>query len=133
MDNIKQVLDSKDVPTLGTMITRSDIMALLKEHTEHDLMLEKNKSILEQWLKDNDIDHVYLVGLHYNLCMRQVESRLFEICEATGRHWNNDFKVSVIEECTAASIDDKIFQLQDYKQENETHNLVSLEQWTKNL
>lgn len=133
MDNIKQVLEQKDLPTLGTRITRADIRPLLKEHTDHDLMLEKNKIQLQHWLEDNDIDHVALVGLHYNLCVRQVESRLFEICEAMGRHWNNDFKVSVIEECTAASVGDKVLQIQEYKQDNETHNLVSIEQWQKNL
>ena len=133
MENIKILLANSKLPVLGSVITRQDIKQLIPNCVDEDLMKEENKPIIKQWLSENDLDTVILVGLHYNLCIRQLESRLFELCEEMGRSWNNNFTVKVIEDCTAASMEDKIYAMLQYEQIGETHNLTTLQQWTSTL
>ena len=133
MENIKTLLWHNKLPVLGSVITRHDIKQLIPNCVAEDLMLMPNKKIIKQWLIDHDINNVVLVGLHYNLCMRQLETRLSELCEEMGKRWNNDFTVQVIEDCTAAALEDKVYTMQQYKQLGETHNLITLKQWTNTL
>ena len=133
MENIKTLLWHNKLPVLGSVITRQDIKQLIPNCVTEDLMEEPNKKIIKEWLIKHDINNVVLVGLHYNLCMRQLESRLTELCEEMGKRWNNDFNVQVIEDCTAAALEDKVYTMQEYKQLGETHNLVTLKQWTNTL
>ena len=133
IENIKTLLWHNKLPVLGSVITRQDIRKLIPNCVTEDLMEEPNKKIIKEWLLDNDINNVVLVGLHYNLCMRQLESRLSELCEEMGKRWNNDFNVQVIEDCTAASLENKVYTMQQYKQLGETHNLITLKQWTSTL
>ena len=133
MENIKTLLWHNKLPVLGSVITRQDIKQLISNCVTEDLMEEPNKKIIKEWLIKHDINNVVLVGLHYNLCMRQLESRLTELCEEMGKRWNNDFNVQVIEDCTAAALEDKVYTMQEYKQLGETHNLVTLKQWTNTL
>ena len=133
MENIKTLLSNNKLPVLGSVITRQDIKQLIPNCVTEDLMDNTNKKVIKQWLIDHDVNNVVLVGLHYNLCIRQLESRLNELCEEMGKSWNNDFTVQVITDCTAAVLDDKVYDMQQYKEMGETHNLISLERWTNTL
>ena len=133
MENIKTLLSHNKLPVLGSVITRQDIKQLIPNCVTEDLMDHTNKKVIKQWLIDHDVNKVVLVGLHYNLCIRQLESRLYELCEEMGKSWNNDFTVQVITDCTAAVLDDKVYDMQQYKEMGETHNLISLERWTNTL
>ena len=118
---------------MGSVITREDVKVLIPHCVEQDLMLDDNKDILEKWINKHHLQKVFLIGLHYNLCVRQLETRLFELCKDMGRDWNNDFQVKVIEDCTAASVENKIYTMQQYKHIGETHNLITMKQWTNTL
>lgn len=129
MENIKTLLSKNKLPVLGSMITRQDIRQLIPNCVAEDLMEIANKKIVRQWLIQHEINNVVLIGLHYNLCMRQLESRLYELCQDMGKDWNNDFTVQVIEDCTAAAMEDEVYTMQQYKNIGETHSLITLEKW----
>ena len=133
IENIKTVLGNSNLPIMGSVITREDVKALIPHCVEQDLMLDDNKDILKKWIIKHQLQKVFLIGLHYNLCVRQLETRLFELCKDMGRDWNNDFQVKVIEDCTAASVENKIYTMQQYKHIGETHNLITMKQWTNTL
>ena len=133
IEKIKTVLAATKLPIIGSVITRQDVKELVPHCVTEDLMKETNKNIIKEWLDAHSIDHVVLVGLHYNLCLRQLETRLSELCEEMGKRWNNDFVVQVIEDCTAAAVENKVYTMSQYKQLGETHNLITLKQWTNTL
>ena len=133
IENIKTVLVNSNLPIMGSVITREDVKVLIPHCVEQDLMLDEHKDILEKWVNKHQLQKVLLIGLHYNLCVRQLETRLFELCKDMGRDWNNNFQVQVIEDCTAASVENKIYTMQQYKHIGETHNLITMEQWTNTL
>ena len=130
MSKIKTVLADTRLPVLGSVITRQDIRDLIPNCVHEDIMIASNRHIIEQWVKKHKINNIVLAGFHYNLCIRQLESRLFELCESMGKDWNNDFKVQVLQDCTAAVIDDEVFNMAQYRKVGETHNLITLTQWT---
>lgn len=132
-DNIKHVLHHNQHTVLGTRLERKDVRDLVSNCADVDLMQEHNKPILKDWIVSNDIDSVFIMGLHYNLCVRQLESRLFEISREIGKRWGNDFRVNVLEECTAVIHDGKVLTMQEYARNHKVTRTIKLEQWMNTL
>jgi hypothetical protein len=67
---------------------------------EKDLSDQQIKEIIRSWILKNNLKNIYVLGLHFNLCIMQTTTKLKEICEEEHRSWCNDFIVKVVEECT---------------------------------
>jgi len=66
------------------------------------------KQILKNWIQKQNIKNIYIAGLHFNCCVMQLTTKLKEIAPQLGLHWNWDFVVKIIEECTISLHEDKI-------------------------
>lgn len=66
------------------------------------------KQILKNWIQKQNIKNIYIAGLHFNCCVMQLTTKLKEIAPQLGLHWNWDFVVKIIEECTISLHEDEI-------------------------
>ena len=73
------------------------------------------------------------MGLDYNLCIRQLLTRLWEIANLMNLGWENNFKARVIEQCTAVSENDTVVSMNEYKKTTECDLLTDISQWKTNI
>ena len=132
-DNMKSILkQNQNIPMLASVVERPDLLAKMPNAliSDVDVMAEKNILVLKDWIARNQLKEVHIMGMHYNLCVRQLLTRLWEINKTS---WENDFKARVIEQCTAACVDDEIFSMEQYKKNNQCDLLINRKEWTTNL
>ena len=135
--NIKTLLANYKGPILGSLNEREDVKALIPTEWDLDIDLNLNMpnsdhapGVITDWVKKFDIDTVYLVGFHYNLCLRGV----YNACELVNkalpdewpREWRKNFKAQIIEECTAVLLDDKVMTIKQYHKDEPFINTIKL-------
>ena len=135
--NIKTLLANFKGPILGSLNEREDVKALIPTEWDLDIDLNLNMPnsdhaprVITDWVKKFDIDTVYLVGFHYNLCLRGV----YNACELVNkalpdewpREWRKNFKAQIIEECTAVLLDDKVMTIKQYHKDEPFINTIKL-------
>jgi hypothetical protein len=123
-NNIIDLIRTFDGPIIGTMNDRTEITKLIKNSLHVDLMKKANIMLLKDWILNEDIDSIYIVGLHYNLCVRQVLLRCEEIFSSTGR---TDMYARVVEHCTAALGSNP----DTPKSANDIHRIIKMEDFRK--
>ena len=101
-ENIKSIISNFNGHVIGTMNDRKQISDLIEEGHDVDLMRKENILTLKNWIVNKDIDSIYIVGLHYNVCVRHMLNRCEEVCNNIGKTWGTNFYAQVIENCTAA-------------------------------
>lgn len=136
IENIKTFLANHEGPILGSWNERQDVKELIPTEWDLDADLNLNlpnsdhaPGIIENWVKQYNINTIYIVGFHYNLCVRGV----YNACEVASKslpqvHRNN-FHAYIIEECTAAlELDnDQVITVSEYKDKgNKIHNVIKL-------
>jgi|TARA_B100001996_G_scaffold282160_1_gene222548 hypothetical protein len=136
IENIKTLLTNHEGPILGSWNERQDVKELIPTEWDLDADLNLNlpnsdhaPGIIENWVKQYNINTIYIVGFHYNLCVRGV----YNACEVASKslpqvHRNN-FHAYIIEECTAAlELDnDQVMTVSEYKDKgNKIHNVIKL-------
>ena len=65
----------------------------------------ENNGPLTAWITGNNIGKVYICGLHFNACVMNLTTKLFEVSQIIGKKWEIDFFVKIVEECTAGTRD----------------------------
>ena len=120
ISNIKNLLSSFTGPVLGNMYLkdyhykqREDVKALIPAECQLDVDLNLNlpnsdhaPGIIENWVKQYNIHTIYIVGFHYNLCLRGVYNACEMASKSLPQVHRNNFHAYVIEECTAILHDD---------------------------
>jgi len=99
-------VEDKHTPILSHMVQvdpLKDVMTKFKNHrsTKKNILEQENISVLLQWIQENSLGDVKILGLHLNACVAQLTTRLQEACELCGRSWENDFNVRIIKAATA--------------------------------
>ena len=117
---------------MASVVERPDLLDKMPNAliSDVDVMAEKNISVLKDWINNNQLKEVHIMGMHYNLCVRQLLTRLWEINKDV---WENDFKARVIEQCTAVCVDDEISSMEQHKTNNQCDLLINGKEWTTNL
>lgn len=137
--NIKNLITNYQGPILGSLNEREDIKNLLPvgSNLEDDLNYlnyenpnrHKAPDIIYEWIKDNNVQTIYLVGCHYNLCIRGVYNAIELASQKLPKPWQDTFQAFIIEECTAILLDDDIVTVNEYaKAGNEIYNVIPLTQ-----
>lgn len=97
----------KHVPTLSMHNTQEQILDQLKTMSaltvDHTPITDGDgcKQVLRNWIQKNDINVIYIAGLHFEHCVMAVCDLLKQICNESNKDWENNFRVRVIRQCTA--------------------------------
>ena len=97
----------KNVPTLSMDNTQKQMVEQLKSMStltvDHTPITDGNvcKQVLRNWIQKNNINVIYIAGLHFEHCVMAVCDLLKQICNESKEDWENSFKVRVIKQCTA--------------------------------
>jgi len=73
----------------------------------YDDSIYDREADLENWIQQNNINRIYICGLHFNACVMNLTSKIFEVSKRLGKKWEIDFFVKIVEECTAGTVDNK--------------------------
>ena len=130
--NIKTLLGSFNGPVIGTMNQRKDILELIPsgKNYQENFMDSQHHGIILQWINQYKIDTVYLVGCHYNLCIRRIFNEIEECVKHLPQDQYTKFSIHIVKECTAAVSDldnNCVLNMADYeKTVDQVYDLIAL-------
>jgi hypothetical protein len=137
-NNIKNLIENYQGPILGSLNEREDIKHLLPvgSNLGDDLNYlnyenpnrHRAPDIIYNWIKENNVQTIYLVGCHYNLCIRGVYNAIELASKKLPKPWQKTFEAYIIKECTAILSDDKVITVDEYEQAGNTiYNVIPLQ------
>ncbi len=131
--NIVNLLQDYKGPVLGSLNERQDIKKLIPAGCDLDDDLNylnytnpnraKAPEIIYNWVQEHNVQLIYIVGCHYNLCIRGV----YNAVELARAELPNALQAYIIEECTAVLEDDQIMTVAEYEHRgNKIYDVVKL-------
>ena len=131
--NIVNLLQDYKGPVLGSLNERQDIKKLIPAGCDLDDDLNylnytnpnraKAPEIIYNWIQKHNVQRIYIVGCHYNLCIRGV----YNAVELASAKLPNPLEAYIIEECTAVLEDGQIMTVKEYESKgNKVYNVVKL-------
>ncbi len=131
--NIVNLLQDYKGPVLGSLNERQDIKKLIPAGYDLDDDLNylnytnpnraKAPEIIYDWIQKHNIGQIYIVGCHYNLCIRGV----YNAVELARVELTSPLQAHIIEECTAVLEDDQIMTVAEYEHKgNKIYDVVKL-------
>ena len=137
-ENIVNLIQDYKGPVLGSLNERQEIKKLIPAgcNLDDDLNYlnytnpdrQKAPVIIYNWIQKHNIGQIYIVGCHYNLCIRGV----YNAVELARAKLTTPLEAHIIKECTAVLQDDQIITVAEYeKKGNQVYNVIKLRDVTR--